>query len=510
MKALKQAQNFQLPVEIVNVSNTLKKANFEAYLIGGCVRDLLIGRKPKDWDFTTNARPEDIIKIFPKTFYENKYGTVGVVNENVSDETLSIVEITPYRLESDYSDKRRPDSVEFSNKLEDDLKRRDFTINAIALDIEDYTSDPKSEKIYSDVKGQLIDLYKGQDDLSSKLIRTVGDAHERFNEDALRMLRAVRISTEIGFKIDPETSVAIKNNADLLKEIANERIRDEFVRIIMSDNPMSGLILSHELGVLKFISLELEKSIGVEQNQAHSYDVWEHLLRSLQHAADKKWSLEIRLAALFHDISKPETRRFSHETSQWTFYGHEVVGSRVTEKILNRLVFPKKTIETVVKLIRWHMFFSDTEQITPSAVRRLIAKVGKENVWDLMNLRICDRIGTGRPKEDPYRLRKYKAMIEEVMRDPVTVGMLKIDGRRLMEVTHVTPGPKIGHILLALLEEVLEKPELNTAEYLEQRAIELKDVSDETLIKLAEKGKESKDQVENDNLKKIRGKYKVN
>jgi hypothetical protein len=156
------------------------------------------------------------------------------------------------------------------------------------------------------------------------------------------------------------------------------------------------------------------------------------------------------------------------------------------------------------------MFFSDTEQITPSAVRRLIAKVGKENVWDLMNLRICDRIGTGRPKEDPYRLRKYKAMIEEVMRDPVTVGMLKIDGRRLMEVTHVTPGPKIGHILLALLEEVLEKPELNTAEYLEQRAIELKDVSDETLIKLAEKGKESKDQVENDNLKKIRGKYKVN
>jgi tRNA nucleotidyltransferase/poly(A) polymerase len=156
MKALKQAQNFQLPVEIVNVSNTLKKANFEAYLIGGCVRDLLIGRKPKDWDFTTNAKPEDIIKIFPKTFYENKYGTVGVVNENVSDETLSIVEITPYRLESDYSDKRRPDSVEFSNKLEDDLKRRDFTINAIALDIEDYTSDPKLEKI-----NHLV-LYKGQ------------------------------------------------------------------------------------------------------------------------------------------------------------------------------------------------------------------------------------------------------------------------------------------------------------------------------------------------------------
>ncbi|MES2088311.1 MAG: HD domain-containing protein [Patescibacteria group bacterium] len=502
MKSSKLQDTFNLPKEVVTIAEALKKANFEAYLVGGCVRDTLLGRKPKDWDLTTNAAPEEIIKIFPKTFYENSYGTVGVVNEATEDETLKVVEITPYRLESQYNDFRRPSSVAWSDKLEDDLQRRDFTINAIALKVESEGGTPGT------YKGQLIDPYKGQEDLASKTLRTVGDPHKRFSEDALRMLRAIRISTELGFSISSETIEAIAKYTPLLKEIAIERIREEFVRILMSDNPMSGIIMCQKLGILPFISHELEKAIGVEQNQAHSFDVWEHLLRALQHAADKGWSLEIRLAALFHDISKPETRRASHET-KWTFYGHEVVGSRVTEKILTRLTFSKKIIEKVVKLVRWHMFFSDTEQITPSAVRRLVAKVGKDDVWELMNLRICDRIGTGRPKENPYRLRKYKSMIEEVMRDPVSVGMLKIDGNRLIEVTHVTPGPKIGRILLALLEEVLEKPELNTEEYLEKRALELSDVSDETLISLAEKAREAKEDFENKELGDIRGKYNV-
>lgn len=483
------------------VSETLKKAGFEAYLIGGCVRDILLDRIPKDWDFTTNAKPEEIIKIFPKTFYENVYGTVGVVNETATDETLKVVEITPYRLEAEYKDFRRPSSVTFSDKLENDLERRDFTINAIALEIGE-----KTGKLY---KGHLIDLYKGQEDLAKKVLRTVGNPHERFSEDALRMLRAVRISTELGFTIANETAEAIQKYAHLLKEIAKERIREEFVRIIMSDNPMIGLILSQKLGILQYVAREIEKGIGVDQNQAHSFDVWEHILRSLQHAADKKWPLEIRLAALFHDIAKPQTRRFSEESKQWTFYGHEVVGSRETEKILTNLAFPKKTIEQVSKLVRWHMFFSDTEQITLSAVRRIIAKVGPENVWDLMNLRICDRVGTGRPKENPYRLRKYKAMVEEAMRDPVSVGMLKIDGNTLINVTHVTPGPKIGHILHALLEEVLENPKLNDETFLVKRASELAELSDGELKKMGDEGREKMDILEEKNIKDIRGRYHV-
>lgn len=504
MTAMKNAENqslFDLPPEVVFVSETLKKAGFEAYLIGGCVRDILLNRKPKDWDFTTNATPEKIIELFPKTFYENEYGTVGVVSESATEETLKVIEVTPYRLESEYSDKRRPDKVAWSPKLEDDLKRRDFTINAIALEIGE-----KRGKLH---KGHFVDLYEGQKDIAKKIVRTVGDPHDRFSEDALRVLRAIRISTELGFVIETETASAIQKHAHLLEKIAKERIRDEFIRTIMSDNPMIGLILSQKLGVLAHVTREIEEGIGIEQNKAHAFDVWEHSLRSLQHAADKGWGLEIRLAALLHDIAKPATRRRSPESGDWTFYGHDVVGSRVTLKVLERLKFPVKTIDKVAKLVRWHMFFSDTEQITLSAVRRLISKVGQENVWDLMNVRVCDRIGTGRPKEHPYRLRKYKAMVEEVMRDPVTVGMLKINGGKIMEVTRETPGPRVGHILNALLEEVLEDPKLNEEVFLVKRAIELSKLPENELKALGDKGRQKKDGIEEKDIRAIREKYHV-
>lgn len=496
IKGSKPSPHAEIPQEVTRVTSTLEKAGFEAYIVGGCTRDVLTGRKPKDWDVTTNATPEEIIKLFPKTFYENSYGTVGVVNEETQEESLKIVEVTPYRIESSYSDFRRPDSVVFSTKLEDDLKRRDFTINAIALRIKDEET-------------QVVDLFEGEQDVKNKLIRAVGDAQTRFNEDALRMLRAIRIHAELGFSIEKGTLQAIKDNSALLEKIARERVRDEFIRIIMSDMPMEAIQLAQNVGILKHIVPELEKSIGVEQNQAHSYDVWEHLLRSLQHAADKKWPLEIRLAALLHDISKPETRRWAEDKKEWTFYGHEVVGARVSRKILERLHFPKKVIEKVTILIRWHMFFTDTEQITLSAVRRMISNVSRENIWDLMNLRICDRIGTGRPKEDPYRLRKYKSMIEEALADPISVGMLKIDGKRLMDVTHVTPGPKIGYVLHALLEEVLDDPKLNTTEYLEKRAQELIILPENELKKMGKEGKEKKEAAESEKVEEIRKKYWV-
>jgi putative nucleotidyltransferase with HDIG domain len=489
-----------LPVEVEQAINTLTSGGFEAYLVGGCVRDLLIGRKPKDWDITTNAKPEQIIALFPKTFYENSFGTVGVVNEQTTDETLKIIEVTPYRTESVYSDGRRPDAVEFSSRLEDDLKRRDFTINAIALCI--------AGKSGSGHKGQVIDLYNGIQDMAKGVIRTVGNPDERFAEDGLRILRAVRLSSELGFTINIDTQKAISGGAGILSKISKERIRDEFSKIVMSQKPMDAIILLNKLSLLSYIVPEMVESVGIEQNQAHSFDVWEHLLRSLDHSAKKGLSLEVRLAVMLHDIGKPTTRR-KGGNGEWTFYGHEVVGARMANAILARLRFPVKTIDKVVKLVRWHMFFSDTEQITLSAVRRIIAKVGRENIWDLMDLRGCDRVGTGRPKENPYRLRKYKSMIEEALRDPISVGMLAIDGSRIMEVTKIAPGPKIGHILHALLEEVLDDPTKNKKEYLEDRSMQLAVLSEQELKELGGKGRERKDEQEERALGDIRKKYWV-
>ena len=485
---------FIVPTEVSRVTEELENAGFEAYLVGGCVRDFLRGETPKDWDITTSAKPDEIEEIFDNTFYNNEFGTVGIVNEQTEDETLKVVQVTPYRLETTYSDARHPDSVEFGDSLEDDLKRRDFTVNAIAYNVS---------------KGQIIDLYKGQEDLEDRLLRAVGDAEERFSEDALRILRGVRLSAELAFSIDGITQQAMEKNAVLLKKISVERIRDEFIRILMSDRPMEGVLTAQKLHIIKYIVPDLERGIGIDQNQAHKYDVWEHNLRTLQHAADNKWSLDLRLAGLLHDISKPETRRHSEEKQDWTFHGHDVVGSRLTQKILTNLKFPKITVDNVVRLVRWHMFFSDPEKIKLSAVRRLVKNVGVENIWDLLNLRVCDRIGTGRPKANPYRLRKYTSMVEEVLRDPISVGMLKIDGNSLMKLTGESAGPKIGYTLHALLEEMLDDPKLNTEEYLEKRAKELIKLPVDELKKLGEKGKEKQEEIEEEKIKEIREKYWV-
>jgi poly(A) polymerase/tRNA nucleotidyltransferase (CCA-adding enzyme) len=272
---------------------------------------------------------------------------------------------------------------------------------------------------------------------------------------------------------------------------------------------MSALVLAQKLGLLEFISPELIRGVGVEQNQAHSYDVFEHLMRTMQHAADKGWNFDIRLAGLFHDVSKPETRRWSEEKKDWSFHGHEVVGSRVTKKALEELRFPKETIEKVVKLVRWHMFFSDPDQITLSAVRRMIKNVGEENIWDLLNLRICDRIGTGRPKEQPFRFRKYKAMVEQALRDPISVTMLKTDGGHIMDKFHVNPGPRIGWTLNALLEEVLDDPSKNTQEYLDSRTAEFLELPEDELRKLGEEGKKRREAAEDEEIQHIMEKHHV-
>ena len=485
-------QKLSVPLEVRALCDTLKGASFEAYLVGGCVRDLIIGREPKDWDITTNANPEEIQKLFEETFYENDYGTVGVVTKS-DDPRLKVVEVTPYRVEGKYSNARHPDEVKFSTSLSDDLKRRDFTINAIAYD-------PSTEA--------LVDEHGGLADLKAKRIATVGDPQERFEEDALRMLRAIRISAELGFVIEQKTAEGIAAEAAQLAKISRERVRDELVRILMSPTPMQALYVAQKLGVLRYVIPELEEGIGCAQNQAHSYDVFEHLMRALQHAADKGWPLDVRLAALLHDVGKPTTRVWSDEKKDWTFHGHDVVSSRMAKKILTELKFPKETIERVTSLVRWHMFFSDPDVVTLSAVRRVITRVHPDNINDLLNLRVCDRIGTGRPKEHPFRLRKYMSMVEEALRDPISVGMLKIDGKKIMEMGE-KPGPRIGWVLHALLEEVLDDPSKNTEDYLQKRTTELMALPEKELKNLGEEGKDRKAEEDAAAIKKLREKHHV-
>lgn len=493
-----------VPKGVSYVTETLENAGFEAYLVGGCVRDLIMGREPKDWDVTTNATPEEIIKLFPKTVYENSFGTVAVINEEVNHETLRQVEVTPYRLEAKYSDFRHPDRVEFSKDIADDLKRRDFTINALA-----FRPFTKGEPASSG-KGQIIDMFDGLKDIKESTVRAVGSPDDRFQEDALRMLRAIRFGTQLNFSLAQETLESISKNSSLIKNISQERIRDEFTKIIMSDSPSAGIVMLQKLGLLKHIIPELEEGIGCEQGGEHIYDVWNHLLMACQHAADKKWPLEIRVAALFHDIGKPRSRRLATDKNKkkYTFYGHEVIGAKMAVKIMERMKFPKKEIELVEKFVRNHMFFSDTELITLSAVRRIIAKVGTENIWLLMNVRECDRVGM-KKKEAPYRLRKYFAMIEEALRDPISVGQLKINGEYLIKDMHIAPGPRMGYILHALLEEVLEDPTKNTIEGLSEMVMSLNKLSDTELKALGEKAKEKKQELEEKEVEKLHSKHGV-
>jgi putative nucleotidyltransferase with HDIG domain len=346
------------------------------------------------------------------------------------------------------------------------------------------------------------------EDLEAKIIRTVGNPVERFQEDALRIMRAVRFSAELGFIIENETSKAIYESADLLAKVSRERIRDEFVKILMSDNPMIGIVMLQKLGLLKHVSPALEGMVGVSQEtQAHIYDVFEHSLRALQHSADKCHRLELRLAVLFHDIAKPHTKRMVGTKA--TFYGHEVVGAKVTQETLNDLKFSRETIDNVSRLVRWHMFFSDPDKITLSAVRRMVARVGEKGIWDLVELRKCDRIGTGRPTEEPYRFRKYQSMIEESLRAPINVGMLKVDGVKLMELG-VEKGPRIGAILHSLLEEVLDDPERNTEEYLVTRVTELNKLSEKELNELYKKGKDRLEEEDDKVIQDLRKKHRVN
>ncbi len=471
--------NMKLPQEVLQILQSLKEAGFEAYAVGGSVRDLVMGREPKDWDVTTNAKPEEIQKLFPEHVYENTFGTVGVKTE-AEDSSLALVEVTPYRIEGKYTDKRHPDEILFANNLADDLWRRDFTVNAMAMDAE----------------GNITDQHQGVKDIDAGLIRTVGNPTDRFTEDALRMMRAVRLAVQLGFTIEQETFKAIKENAKWLELVSKERIKDEWVKIIESDRAYEGVLLLEECGLLKYIVPELREGIGVEQNLHHIYTVWEHNLLALKYTVDKKYPLAVRLGSLFHDIGKPRSKRGEGRNS--TFYGHEVIGGRMVAGIMERLRFSNELSDKVTKLVRYHMFFYMPDEVTASSVRRLLVNVGKENVEDLLKLREADRIGSGRPKAVPYKLRHLKFMIDKVSRDPISVKMLKVNGNDVMTELKGGPGPKVGLVLNMLLAEVLDDPNKNIREQLIERIHELDKSEPEELaqaLKKIEDAQEAEDKV---------------
>jgi len=497
----------QIPKEVKLVINELQKKGFEAFIVGGCVRDLLRKTEPEDWDIATNAKPEEIKKIFPKSFYENKFLTVTVQTDSANPK-LKEIEITTYRSEAKYTDKRHPDEIKFAKTIEEDLARRDFTINAMGLGVKSQIPNSKSQsnsksqipknKKWSLVIGHLsfvlIDHFGGQKDLKDKIIRTVGNPEDRFSEDALRMMRAVRFATVLEFKIEKKTAEAIGKNSFWLQAISKERIRDEFLKIIMAPHPSSGLELLRQTGLLKFIIPELEEGWGVTQNKHHIYDCYEHNRLSLKYAAEKGFNKYVRLASLFHDIAKPRVKQ--GEGPNATFYGHEIAGAKMTAQILSRLKFPKKDVEKIVKLVRYHLFYYNVGEVSDSSVRRLVSRAGLENMEELLQVRMADRIGSGVPKAEPYKLRHLKYVIEKTSQDPISVKMLKADGNDVMKILKIQPGPKIGQILDVLLGYVLSDPQKNNKDFLEKEINRFGKLPDKELNSLAQTAKKERNKLE--------------
>lgn len=412
-----------------SIIDTLKKAGFEAYAVGGSVRDMLMGRPTHGWDFTTSAKPEEILKLFPDSFYDNQFGTVGI---KMPDD---VFEVTTYRSEKGYKDHRHPDVVVWGKTLEEDLSRRDFTINAIAYDGKEF-----------------IDPYHGQEDLKNKIIRAVGEPNKRIEEDALRMMRSVRIASELGFMIEPATLAAIKTNATLITDISAERVHDELLRILASPFAADGVLLLKQTGLLKIIIPELDAAFEIGQKSPerhHIYDVGTHSVMAMKLCPSK--DPVVRLATLLHDIGKVPTYKVD-EKGIVTFYNHEMVSTKLTKHILARLRFSNKDTERILTLIRWHQFTVDERQ-TDSALRRFIRHVGKENLPDMLALRTGDRLGGG-AAETSWRMELFKKRLEEVQKQPFAVADLKIDGHDVMKILGVKPGPVIGKTLNDLFTEV--------------------------------------------------------
>lgn len=445
-----QGDRIEIPEKVKKLVSKYQENGFDIYLVGGSTRGLLTGYPIADWDFATNAKPEQSQNLFPKNnFYNNKYGTVSIV---MGGQEKDVFEVTTYRTEKEYTDFRRPEEVKWGETIEEDLSRRDFTINAIAIKFNACND-------YCEI-AEIKDPYDGLRDLEKEIIKAVGNPEQRFQEDALRLLRAIRIGTQLGFKIEKKTFQAIKDNAHLIKEIAWERIRDEIMKLLSSDYPADGIELLHDADLLKHIMPELERGIGVDQPKHHITTVWQHDIDTLRHCPSD--DPITRLAALLHDVGKPVVAQGKGD--ERTFYNHQVVGAQIAKDISQRLRLSKKQTDKLFRLVRWHQFAPDPE-LTDSAIRRFIRRVGKENLDDILAIRTGDRLGSGVPATS-WRTELFKDRLEEVQKQPFSVTDLKISGHDVMEELDLEPGPKVGKVLNALFEKVKEDKNKNNREYL--------------------------------------------
>lgn len=525
-----------LPFEALYIMYRLQQAGYEAYLVGGAVRDILINALNNlktqehnrqivtDFDFTTNARPEEIQQIFKQSYYTNEYGMVGIgynrlveeleqnryelpktnlqekltslhpkqkklidiaqatkvhkslkdkANQLEPDPQITLVpppfEVTTYRSEGVYEDFRRPAELEWGESIYHDLERRDFTINALAISVKSSFL----QKVFKQNKRinqsqiqltsddyQLIDEHHGLKDLAANLIKTVGSPDERFQEDALRMLRAVRLAAQLQMKIDPVTKEAIQTHADLIQKISMERVRDEFLKMLSTNQPDRAIKLLDQTNLLPYFLPELESMKGVDQGGHHTTDVWTHALSATKHCPCK--DPIVRLATLLHDIGKPGT--YQIRDGNITFYNHEIVSSRITSRIGKRLKLSKDEQQKLFDLVRYHMFYYQPHH-TDAAIRRLMKRVGLKNIDDILDLREGDRLGSG-AKKTSWRLEELKQRMVDQLHQPFDTTDLAINGHDLMNELNLKPGPTVGTVLNELTERVLDNPDLNQKEKL--------------------------------------------
>ncbi len=422
------------PAEVMAVLQSLRDAGHTAYLVGGGVRDALLGRPVTDWDVATDALPERLLSLFPTGGYDNRFGTVQVPSGGLK------LEVTTFRRDHQYADHRRPDSVTFTDSLEEDLARRDFTVNAIAWG-----------------RDGIVDPTGGMADLESGLLRSVGDPATRFDEDALRLLRAARLAAQLNFAIEPLTLAAMSQTAATVQYVSQERIGEELRKILHAAQPSAALRILADTGVLRFALPELDAQRGVPQDKVPGMDLWGHCLAATDAAAQlDPASPRLRLAALVHDIGKPGTLADGH------FIGHDTEGARLAELMLARLAFPRREVEAVADLVRFHMF-SYESRWSGAAVRRFIKRVGRDLVSDQLNLRAADNIGSGLPA-GAGNLEELRSRIAKELSSgaPLTLRELAVHGDDLTEALDLAPGPVVGQLLDHLLQWVLDDPSRNT------------------------------------------------
>jgi len=437
-----------IPEEIRNtllgIINKLNGNSSECFIVGGSVRDLILGRDVYDYDLATDATPDVVMKLFSRALPTGiKHGTVTVIHNQRA------FEVTTYRADGKYIDGRHPDNVTFSSTLKDDVKRRDFTINGLAYDL---------------VNEKVIDYVDGIADIRKGVIRTIGDPMDRFGEDGLRPFRACRFAAKLNFLINDGTFNAISQTLDVSKRVSVERIRDELVKMLEAEMPSVGLEYMRKSGLLGIVLPELQECYGVMQNKYHIFDVYHHSVYSCDSAP--RDDLILRISALLHDIGKVPVRREGSD-GEYTFYNHEVVGAKMTRKLMKRLKFSNDQIDRVNNLILNHMFHY-TDDWTDGAVRRFMRKVGLENLQDLFRLRLADRKGNGARNGLPAPIEKLKKRINKVIEEEnaITVKDLDINGRIIMDEFGLKPGPVIGRILNHLLEMVLDNPDINKRDFL--------------------------------------------